>query len=269
MRSWGEVGNWGRAARLAVAAIAVSLLLAACGSSSPSSSSSGELKGTLTVFAAASLNGAFDQIGDQFHKANPGVSVKFNYTGSSTLATQIVQGAPADVFASANTQNMSKVADDKLVSGEPKVFVRNTLEIMVGAGNPKNITTLKDLANPAIKVSVCAPSVPCGSYSTDVFQKAGVTVNPVSEETSVSGVVTRVSLGEADAGIVYTTDVKGGGKSVQGVSIPAQDNVIADYPIAQLKDAPNSPAAAAFIKYVFSSDGQKVLADFGFMPVNQ
>lgn len=224
------------------------------------------MTGTLNVFAAASLSGAFDKMGSEFEKANPGVHVRFNYAGSSTLATQITQGAPADVFASANTSNMTTVENAKLVSGQPRIFARNTLEIMVEKGNPKQIKTVHDLANPNLKVSVCAPAVPCGAYSKDVFQRAGVTVRPASEENSVTGVVTRVSLGEADAGIVYTTDVLAGGSKVSGVTIPAADNVIASYPIAKIDKAPNSKAATAFVNYVFSSDGQKVLADLGFKP---
>lgn len=267
MPSMSRIARHARSALLTLSAtLALVLGLASCGGSSSSTSSSGKPRGTVVVFAAASLSGAFDQIGHQFEKAHPGVAVKFNYAGSSTLATQITQGAPADVFASADTKNMSTVANARLLKGEQKIFAKNTLEIMVGAGNPKHIKSLSDLANSAIKVSVCAPSVPCGAYSTEVFQKAGVTVNPVSEETSVSGVVTRVSLGEADAGIVYTTDVKAGGDKVQGVAIPSAQNVVAEYPIAQLDKAPNPTASSQFIKYVLGADGQKVLKDFGFKP---
>ncbi len=240
---------------------------AASGSTSPGgASASAKPSGTLVVFAAASLNAAFDKIGAQFEKANPGVTVKFNYAGSSSLVTSIKQGAPADVFASANTQNMTAVTDESLASGTPQVFARNQAEIMVEKGNPKNIKSVKDLANPAIKVVLCAPAVPCGSLAKQVFEKAGVTVKPVSEETSVSGVVTKVSLGEADAGLVYVTDVKAGGDKIEGVPIPADQNVIADYPIVQLKDAPNAAAAAAFISYVLSPPAQEVLASYGFLP---
>jgi molybdate transport system substrate-binding protein len=222
--------------------------------------------GTLVVFAAASLNGAFDKIGAQFEKANPGVTVKFNYAGSSSLVTSIKQGAPVDVFASANTQNMTAVTDENLASGTPKVFARNQGEIMVEAGNPKQVTSVSDLADPAVKVVLCAPEVPCGSLAQQIFKKAGITVKPVSEETSVGGVVTKVSLGEADAGLVYVTDVKAGGDKVEGVPISTGQNVLADYPVAELKDAPNPTAASSFIDYVLSAPGQEVLASFGFMP---
>ncbi len=249
----------------------LALVLAACGSSGSSASgqSSGKLTGTVIVFAAASLNSAFDKIGSQFEKAHPGVTVKFSYAGSSSIATQIKQGAPADVFASANGQNMTTVTDDALASGTPKVFARNKLEIMVAAGNPMHIKSVSDLAANGVKVAVCAPAVPCGSYSAQVFKKAGVTVKPVSEETSVSSVVTKVSLGEADAGIVYVTDVKAAGSKVAGVAIPADQNVTADYPIVALKDAPNPGAAAAFVSYVLSSSGRDVLTSYGFLPAGQ
>ena len=217
------------------------------------------------MFAAASLNAAFDKIGGQFEKAHPGVTVKFNYAGSSSLVTSIKQGAPADVFASANPQNMTAITDEQLASGTPKVFARNQAEIMVEAGNPKKVTSVSDLANPAIKVVLCAPEVPCGSLAMQVFKKAGVTVKPVSQETSVSGVVTKISLGEADAGLVYVTDVKAGGDKIEGAAIPADQNVVVDYPIAELKGAPNATAAAAFIDYVLSPPGQEVLTSFGFI----
>jgi len=267
----GQAGRWaqrGPRPRLwvAVCAAAVALLLTACGSSSSGNSAAGKPSGKLVVFAATSLNKAFDKIGAQFEKANPGVTLKFNYNGSSSLATSLKQGAPADVFASANTANMKIVTADKLASGSPEVFARNEAEIMVEAGNPKKIKSVSNLANPDVKVVVCAPEVPCGSLAKKVFQNAGVTVKPVSEETNVSGVVTKISLGEADAGIVYVTDVRAGGSKIAGVPIPAGQNEVADYPIVQLMDAPNTSAAAAFIKYVLGPDGQKVLASFGFLP---
>ena len=262
-------------ARMGVAVIClaiVAMLAAACGTSSSSTvrttSASQKVSGTVVVFAAASLKDAFDQIGKQFEQANQGVSVKFNYAGSSSLATQIKQAAPADVFASADTTNMDSVTNDNLASG-PKNFASNTLEIMVAAGNPKHIKSVSDLANSDVKVVVCAADVPCGKYTQEVFKNAGVTVNPVSEETSVSSVVTKVTLGEADAGVVYTTDVKAGGDKISGVTIPANQNVTAEYPIVALKDAPNKDGATAFVNYVLGSAGQKVLQSFGFKPAGK
>ena len=255
---------------VACAAAAV-LVLTACGSSSGGSSSgasaaSGKPSGQLVVFAATSLTDAFAKIGAQFEKANPGVTVKFNYDGSSTLATQITQGAPADVFASAAPANMTTVTDAGDATGTPQIFTRNTAEIMVEKGNPLHIESVKDLADNKIKVAVCAPEVPCGAVAQEVFKNAGVTVKPVSEETNVGGVVTKVTLGEVDAGIVYVTDVKENEGKASGVTIPADQNSITDYPIVQVKGAPNTTAAKAFISYVLGPNGQKVLASFGFMP---
>jgi molybdate transport system substrate-binding protein len=259
-----------------VCAAVAALLLAACSSgttSSPASTSSpvsgsaaasAKPSGQLVVFAATSLNAAFDKIGAQFEKANPGVTVKFNYNGSSSLATSITQGAPADVFASAAPSNMKTVTDAGLASGTPQDFASNTGEIIVEKGNPKNIKSVSDLANPALKVVVCAPQVPCGQVATAIFKNAGVTVKPVSEEQNVGGVVSKVTLGEADAGIVYVTDVKANESKATGVPIPADQNNVTQYPIAQLKDASNPSAAAAFISYVLGPDGQQVLASFGF-----
>jgi molybdate transport system substrate-binding protein len=160
---------------------------------------------------------------------------------------------------------MKIVTDGNLTSKTPQVFARNKAEIMVEAGNPKKVKSVSNLASPDVKVVVCAPEVPCGSLAQKVFKNAGVTVKPVSEETNVSGVVTKISLGEADAGIVYVTDVKAGGSKIAGVPIPGDQNQVADYPIVQLKDAPNTSAAAAFIKYVMGSAGQEVLASYGFL----
>jgi len=254
-----------------VCAAMAALVLAACssssgGSSSGGSSASGKLSGTVVVFAATSLTEAFDKIGAQFEKANPGVTVKFNYNGSSSLATSINQGAPADVFASAAPENMKTVTDAGDAAGSPTTFASNTAEIMVEKGNPQHIESVKDLADDKIKVAVCAPEVPCGAVAQEVFKNAGVTVKPVSQETNVGGVVTKVTLGEVDAGIVYVTDVKANESKATGVTIPADQNAITEYPIVEVKNAPNASAAKAFISYVLGPNGQKVLASFGFMP---
>ena len=269
-RSWRGPRRRHPALFTVVCAAIAALVLAACSSStstpSASSSGSGKVSGTVVVFAATSLTDAFNKIGAQFEKAHPGVTVKFNYNGSSSLATSITQGAPADVFASAAPANMKTVTDAGDAAGTPQVFTRNTGEIMVENGNPKKITSVKDLANPAIKVAVCAPEVPCGAVATAIFKNADVTVKPVSEETNVGGVVTKVTLGEVDAGIVYVTDVKESEGKATGVPIPASQNDITEYPIAQVKGAPNATGAKAFISYVLGPDGQKVLASFGFLP---
>ena len=263
---------------LAVLLAMVALLAAACSSSSSSTAAAPSSKaasngagaakvtGTVVVFAATSLTEAFNKIGTQFEAANPGVTVKFNYNGSSSLATSITQGAPADVFASAAPSNMKTVTDAGDASSTPKDFATNSGEIMVEKGNPKHIKSVSDLANPAVKVVVCAPAVPCGQVATAIFKNADVTVKPVSEETNVGGVVTKITLGEADAGMVYVTDVKANEGKATGVTIPADQNDTTEYPIAELKGAPNATGAAAFISYVLGPKGQAVLASFGFQP---
>ena len=254
---------------LFAAAAAMALLLCACGgaaSQSSASASADPVNGKLTVLAAASLTDAFDRLGAQFKARHPQAQVSFSFAGSPTLVTQIQQGAPADVFASADQANMQKVVTGGLVSGEPKVFARNKLQIVVQAGNPKQIKSLADLAAPGLKVDVCAPAVPCGSYATTAFSKANAKVTPVSQEDNVKAVVTKVSLGEADAGIVYTTDVKAGGSKVDGVNIPDSENVVASYPIVVLKAATNQAAGGAFVNFVAGAEGQKTLAGYGFLP---
>src|SRR5215469_15618494 len=188
---------------IGVLAAAAVLAVTACSSSSSPGSASKKVSGTVVVFAAASLTKAFDKIGTQFEKAHPGTTVKFNYNGSSSLTSSITQGAKADVFASADTSNMDTVTKANDAVGQPKTFAKNEMEMMVAKGNPMHITSVSSLANPAVKVVLCASTVPCGKYAAEVFSKAGVTVRPVSEETNVGGVVTKVTLGEADAGMVY------------------------------------------------------------------
>jgi molybdate transport system substrate-binding protein len=261
-----------RAGVAAIACAALAVALAACTSSpattaaASGATAAAKPSGTLVVFAATSLTDIFNKIATEFDKANPGVTIKFNYNGSSTLATQITQGAPADVFASASPTNMTTVTDKSLTSTTPKIFTRNQGEIMVEAGNPKHIKSISDLANSSIKVVTCAAQVPCGALATAIFKNAGVTVKPVSQEQNVGGVITKVTLGEADAGIVYVTDVKANGTKTTGVPIPADQNSITDYPIAEIKHAPNATAAAAFINYVLGPDGQQILASYGFLP---
>jgi molybdate transport system substrate-binding protein len=243
-------------------------LLAACGTSGGAAStspSSTSLSGYINVFAAASLTASFNALGTAFHRANPGVGVNFSYAGTPTLVTQIEQGAPADVFASADTTNMDKLTADGFTTGTPKVFAHNQLEIVVAPGNPKAITGLADLAKPGVIYITEGPTVPAGKYSLQALATAGVKVTPKSLETSVAGVISKIELGEADAGIVYTTDVAAAGSKVQGVPIPAADNVIATYPIVAVKGTKNSEVANAFIAFVLSATGQSSLATFGFL----
>jgi molybdate transport system substrate-binding protein len=248
----------------ALAAIAVvAALCSSCGNSAAASSSPSSVSGTITVFAASSLTAAYTAIGKDFEKAHPGSMVTFSFGGSSTLVAQIQQGAIGDVFASADQPNMQKAVDAGLVAESPSIFAHNRLEIVVGAGNPKHITGLSDVAHSALVVVLCAPAIPCGRYAAQALQKAGVTVKPASQETDVKAVVSRVALGEADAGIVYVTDVKAAGAGVQGVEIPLSLNVVADYPVAILKDSQNAPLAKAFVSYLLGA-GQPTLARYGF-----
>ncbi len=247
----------------AVAALAVAALCSSCGTSAPASTSPSAVSGTITVFAASSLTAAYTAIGRDFEKAHPGSMIKLSFGGSSTLVAQIQQGAIGDIFASADQPNMQKAVDAGLVAESPSIFAHNRLEIVVGAGNPKHITGLSNLAQSGLIVVVCAPAVPCGRYAAQALQKAGMTVKPASQETDVKAVVSKVALGEADAGIVYVTDVKAAGSGVQGVEIPLSLNVVADYPVAILKDSQNAPLAKAFVSYLLGA-GQPTLARYGF-----
>jgi molybdate transport system substrate-binding protein len=221
---------------------------------------------TVNVFAAASLTGALQTVGSTFEKAHPDVKAVLNFAGSPTLVQQIQQGAPADVFASADEANMQKLVDSGEVAGAPQLFARNHLEIVVPAGNPKHLVTLADLAKPGLTIALCGPTVPCGRYAADAFGKAGVAVPAASQELDVNAVLSKVAMGEADAGIVYVTDVRAAGGKVEGVAIPQSSNVTVRYPIAVVKHAPHPAAAATFVEFVLSPEGQRLLAGFGFLP---
>ena len=202
-----------RCARIGMAAAAVASMLTACGSPTPSPV--GPTGGKLTVFAAASLKKAFSEIGEHFTTDNPGSVVEFSFAGSADLVTQLTQGAPADVLATADTKNMDRAATAGLLAGAPSNFATNTLTIVVAPGNPKKIAAFRDLAAPGLSVVVCAPQVPCGSATTKVEQATGVTLNPVSEESQVTDVLSKVLTGQADAGVVYVTDAQSAGDKVK------------------------------------------------------
>ncbi|MGZ4647565.1 MAG: molybdate ABC transporter substrate-binding protein [Blastococcus sp.] len=257
--------------RLAVLAAAALLTLTGCGagpngsgSAASASSSGGRLTGTLTVFAAASLTDVFGQLGRQLTKDNPGLDVRFNFAGSSALATQLTQGAPADVFASANTAQMKVVTDAGLPAGDPAVFAENVLEIAVPKGNPGHVTGLADFGNASLTLAVCAPDVPCGGAAKQVFAAAGVQAKPDTEEEDVKAALTKVQLGEVDAALVYATDVQAAGSKVQGIPFPEAEQAVNRYPICALKAAPNAAAARAFVALVRSADGQAALKAAGF-----
>ncbi len=253
-----------RARLVAALLVAIAVgLVSACGPTAPVSASQSGLNGTITVFAASSLNAAFTRIGADFEKRHPGTIVKFSFAGSSSLAAQIQQGALGDVFASADQPNMQKVIQAGLTSQMPIVIARNDLEIVVAKGNPKHVEALADLARSGLVVVLCAPAVPCGHYAAQTLQKAGVSVKPASQEADVKSVLSKVALGEADAGLVYVTDVKSAGNAVEGVAIPPALNVVAEYPIVILKDSQNRALARAFVSYILT-DGRQTLARYGF-----
>ncbi|SDZ57234.1 molybdate ABC transporter substrate-binding protein [Herbiconiux ginsengi] len=273
------------ATRNAVARIAVGLLaasvvavLAGCagsgsgtndgpGASTPTSATptAGSLHGSITVFAAASLKQTFTDLAARFEAENPGTTIELNFAGSSDLVTQITEGAPADVFASADEKNMSKLTDAALIDpAAPVDFATNVLEIAVPPTNPAGITSFADLAAPGVKLVVCAPQVPCGAATVAVEQASGVTLSPVSEESSVTDVLGKVTSGEADAGLVYVTDVKSAGDAVKGIEFPESSGAVNTYPIAVVKDSAEAEVAQAFVDYVTGSVGQSVLADAGF-----
>lgn len=217
----------------------------------------------VTVFAAASLTDVFREIGSAFEQAHRGVAVTFNFAASSTLAAQIVEKAPAQVFASADEANMKKVVDAGAVQGAPRIFATNRLVIVVPKGNPKHVASLADLSRPGLTVALAAPQVPAGKYAAEAFAKAGVAVPQASQEVDVRAVLTRVAMDEADAGIVYVTDVRAAADRVDAVPIPEAQNVIARYPIAALPSAGDT--ARAFVDAVLSPAGQATLARFGFL----
>ncbi len=219
----------------------------------------------MTVFAAASLTDAFTELGDAFVAANPGAAVTFNFAASSELVTQIGEGAPADLFASADPNNMTKLTDSGNHGSEPVVFTTNRAEIIVAPGNPEGITGVADLADEHLIVIGCAPEVPCGRYAQQILDRAGVSVTLKSLEENVRAVVSKVALGEADAGIVYVTDVVNAGDAADGVVIAGDVNVVAEYQVAVTKGAANPAAAQAFIDFVRSPAGQAILASYGFV----
>lgn len=219
------------------------------------------LSGELVVFAAASLQDTFTQIGDQLMTENPDLEIVFNFGASSALSQQLLSGAPADVFAAANTSTMENAAE---VTDTPVLFAHNSLEIVVPQGNPAGITGLADFTNPDLKIALCAVEVPCGSAAAKAFEAAGLTPAPDTYEQDVTATLTKAVMGEVDAALVYKTDVLSAGDDVEGIEFPEAAQALNDYPIATLKDAPNREAAEAFVALVLSAVGQQVLIDAGF-----
>jgi molybdate transport system substrate-binding protein len=250
----------------AISLVVAALMLAGCAATGQAVNDDGAAsqRRTLTVFAAASLKAVFTELAGKFEAENPGTEVTLSFAGSADLATQITQGAPADVFASADTRNMARLQAEGLVDGEPQDFATNTLSIVVPAGNPAGITNFGDLARPGIKVVACASQVPCGAATHSIERETGTALNPVSEESSVTDVLGKVTSGEADAGLVYVTDARSAGAKVAQVPFPEAAAAVNTYPIAGVKGAANKPAAEAFLEYVLGPDGEATLAAAGF-----
>ena len=247
-------------------ALATLVALAACAAQADSTTPPAVPSGapvateTIQVFAAASLTDAFGEIAEDFEAANPGVHVNLAFAGSSDLAAQISEGAPADVFASANERQMQAVGD---AVPAPQVFASNTLTIVVPLGNPAGIGSIGDLTQDTVKLVICAPEVPCGAATKAIAEAQGVTFNPVSEESSATDVLGKVASGEADAGIVYVTDVARA-KGVAGVPLAGAEGAVNVYPIGELASSAHPEAAHAFVAWVLSDAGQAVLASYGF-----
>jgi molybdate transport system substrate-binding protein len=222
------------------------------------------LSGSITVFAAASLTDSFQQIGRAFTNSHPNAKVTFSFDASSALAQQIARGAPADVFASADTTSMGKLTKAALTGSDPVIFAKNSLAIIVPKGTPPAVATLADLGKPGLKVVLCAEEVPCGKYARQVLADAGVRVTPASLEQNVKGVVTKVTAGEADAGIVYVTDAQAAAGRADIVAIPADQNAVAAYPIARTRSSRQAGIDAAFIAFVLGPEGQGILKQSGF-----
>lgn len=231
--------------------------LAACGSSDDAG------RTTITVFAAASLKGTFTEIGKEFEAEHEHVRVRFNFAGSSDLVAQLQQGAPADVLATADETTMKKAIDDDLVAVLDKLGT-NTLEMATPPGNPARIDSLDDLARPGVEVVVCAPEVPCGAAAVGVAKAASLDIEPASEEQSVTDVLGKVISGEADAGLVYVTDVRAAGDKVHGVTFPEAATVVNTYPIAALSRSRHDAVSQEFVEYVTGREGQAVLGAAGF-----
>ena len=244
--------------RALVAALAPIIFISACTSSSES-----QAQTTLEVYAASSLATPFEYAGLAFEK-NTGVKVQFNLGASSDLARFVQEGAPADVFASADVANMDKVESEDLLASPSVVFATNNLEIIVEKGNPLNISSLEDLSNPDLIFVTTNPDVPIGKYTAEVLRKAGVSITPDSFESNVKGIMLKVASGEADAGIVYHSEVIASDGQVQGVKIPTEFNIVAEFPIGIIKNSANKQEAQRFIDYLLSPEGQSLLTQYGF-----
>lgn len=259
-------GGHRRPALLAGSAVVALSTLTGCATGAtqgPGAKATGH-DGEITVFAAASLQGSFTELADRFEAANPGARVTLNFAGSADLATQITEGAPADIFAAADARTMDRLADTGALVGQPVDFATNVLALAVPPDNPAGITSLADAARPGVKTVVCTEQVPCGAATATAERAAGFSLTPVSEESSVTAVLGKVLSGEADAGLVYVTDVRAAGDAVLGIEVPEAADAVTTYPIAALTGAAAPGTARAFVDFVTSAHGRAVLGDAGF-----
>lgn len=257
--------------RLVMTTLAAGLALVGCGTDTSSGNNNSNSGGTagkmpVTVLAAASLTDVFTKLKPRFEAANPTADVRFNFSGSSDLASQIVNGAPADVFASANTTQMKVVQDAGKVAGTPQPFVTNVLTIVVPPGNPKNIHSFADLAKPGVTEVVCAPQVPCGAATTKIEKATKIELSPASEESDVLSVLSKVEAKVADAGLVYVTDARGAAGKVEEVSFPEAKDAVNTYPIATISNAPQEQLARTFVEFIRGPEARKELSAAGFGP---
>lgn len=251
--------------RLTCLALGTVLLSSGCGADDGGSGGSATAQNgeSIQVFAAASLNETFTELGELFEEDH-GVSAEFNFAGSSDLVAQLEQGAPGDVFASADEANMDSAVEAGLVAGEPSLFASNTLTIVTPPGNPAEVEDLEDLADNDVVTVVCAPQVPCGAATEQVTEAAGVALSPASEESAVTDVLGKVRAGEADAGLVYVTDARGAGEDVETIDFPEAHDVVNLYPGAALESSGNPEASEAFVEFLQSTEAQEILAEAGF-----
>ena len=254
-----------RPLRALALAVVATFGLAATGCSSSTSDSASTATTTITVGAASSLTDVFIAIGDQFTQAHPDIEVRFSFAASSAIAEQITQGAPLDVFASAGTTSMQPLVDGGQVTGAT-AFATNSLQIATPPGNPAGVTGLADLTK--VTVVVCEEQVPCGVAAQKLFEANSLTISPVSLEPDVRSVLAKIEADEADAGVVYVTDVKAAGGMVVGIPIPAEQNVTSTYQAGVVKESTHGDAAAAFVAYLASPEAQAVLASAGFAPAS-
>ena len=260
-----------RGTRVAGLGALVSVLLAACGGGGQDTdvpatgASDGSVTGVVTVLAAASLTESFEALGDRLEADHPGLDVVFSFGPSSGLAEQVISGAPADVLATADARTMDQAVQADVVVGEPQVFARNSLVLIVPTGNPGGVTGLADLARDELRIAICEPQVPCGAAAEKLLAAGDVVARPDTYATDVKEALALVTLDEADAALVYRTDAVAAGNAVETVDVPEADEVVNDYPVVELADAPNADGARLVIEAITGEAGRATLGEAGFL----